>query len=237
MGLRLAEQGNLPQAVEAFTQARDLDSSAITDLQWQRLCYFGQVWNETGIVQNACSTAVTAARSSDNVDFTQSVCVLGSTPDLASLVRPACQRLAELAAGTLDAYLALQICQLQNTVTGLEGIVAPICELSSSLTKSIASGGTDTGFIQSGQGEVWVFQGREGQVINIGLTADSGSLDPYLILLDPTGVVIAENNDVTEGVVRDARIEAVTLPTTGSYTIIARGNDDASVGSYTIALR
>jgi len=43
-------------------------------------------------------------------------------------------------------------------------------------------------------------------------------LDPHLYLYDPSGKLIAENDDIDGGKNRNSRIE-ITLPSTGQYTI------------------
>jgi hypothetical protein len=63
---------------------------------------------------------------------------------------------------------------------------------------------------------VHTFEGIAGEQITIDLT--SSEFDSYLILLDPEGKKIAEDDDSESG--NNARI-IVTLPTSGTYTIIA----------------
>jgi hypothetical protein len=149
---------------------------------------------------------------------------------------PACGRLVELAADSDDAYLAFRTCRLQDTIGTISAAVAPICDLAASQTQTITIGLTREGFIAAGQGELWSFEGAESQQVTINLTAGTISLDPYLMLFGPDGKIIAENDDIDPGVVRDSLLEGITLPANGSYIIVARGFDETSVGAYTITL-
>ena len=68
----------------------------------------------------------------------------------------------------------------------------------------------------------YVFNGTAGQVVNVEMNASS--LDSMLSLFDPNGNRIAVNDDATSTEVlnpRDAMLESVTLPTTGTYIIMA----------------
>jgi predicted nucleic acid-binding Zn-ribbon protein len=60
------------------------------------------------------------------------------------------------------------------------------------------------------------FEGDSGQTVRIDMGSRPG--DTYLMLLDPSGNVIAENDD-HEGL--NSSIERVTLPEDGEYTIVA----------------
>ncbi|MGB7058440.1 MAG: pre-peptidase C-terminal domain-containing protein [Geitlerinemataceae cyanobacterium] len=75
------------------------------------------------------------------------------------------------------------------------------------------------------------FEGKAGEQITIDLT--SSEFDSYLILLDHENNKIAEDDDGGEG--KNARI-IVTLPTTGTYTILANAYAEQS-GNYTLSWR
>lgn len=68
----------------------------------------------------------------------------------------------------------------------------------------------------------YVFQGRANDVVEISMTARSAAdpLDTFLRLQDADGNVIAENDDINPGVVRDSFITQ-QLSADGEYTIIA----------------
>ena len=64
----------------------------------------------------------------------------------------------------------------------------------------------------------YVFEGRRGQIIDISMDAVTGTLDPQLILVSPSGREIARNDDFTNF---NARLDNVQLSESGQYTIIA----------------
>jgi hypothetical protein len=236
-GLRRAEQGDLVAAVAAFTEAQNVDDSVtISGEQWQQLCSLGHERGETAVVLEACQMAVNLAVAGDDISLNQRLCRLAVAPELVTAMTPACDRLVELAANSDDAYFAFQTCRLQDSIDTISAVVTPVCELAASLTHTITVGMSAQSFITSGQGELWSFEGEEGEEVTIGLTADSISLDPYLILFGPSGEVIAENDDIDPGVMRDSLLEGIILPASGSYIIVARGFDETSAGAYTIRL-
>jgi S1-C subfamily serine protease len=77
------------------------------------------------------------------------------------------------------------------------------------------------------------FQGTEGQRITISL--ESREFDSYLILLDPDGKKIGENDDASSSTMNSAL--TVTLPATGTYRIIANTYDSTGRGQYTLSVR
>ncbi len=79
---------------------------------------------------------------------------------------------------------------------------------------------------------VHTFEGTAGEQITIDLT--SSEFDSYLILLDPEGKKIAEDDDGGSG--NNARI-IVTLPTSSTYRIIANTRKAGETGNYTLSWR
>jgi CHAT domain-containing protein/tetratricopeptide (TPR) repeat protein len=77
----------------------------------------------------------------------------------------------------------------------------------------------------------YTFAGQAGQAIAIEMT--SSDFDTYLILLDANGTTIAENDDSE---VTNSRI-SITLPDTGTYTILANSYGAAEIGNYSLSLR
>ncbi len=65
------------------------------------------------------------------------------------------------------------------------------------------------------------FEGRAGDIIGIRMNTLSGSLDPYLVLLDETGARVAENDDDPQESTLNAYLRRLTLPRAGVYTILA----------------
>ncbi len=78
-----------------------------------------------------------------------------------------------------------------------------------------------------------VFQGTAGQRITILL--ESREFDSYLILLDQDGKKIGENDDASSSTMNSAL--TVTLPSTGTYRVIANTYDRTGRGQYTLSVR
>ncbi|WP_204151880.1 trypsin-like peptidase domain-containing protein [Leptolyngbya sp. CCY15150] len=79
---------------------------------------------------------------------------------------------------------------------------------------------------------VYNFEGRAGQRIVIDMS--SNDFDTYLVLLDPNGVDIMQDDDGAGGT--NSRIEA-TLPANGTYTIFANSYQDGETGRYSLQVR
>ncbi|MCA2645877.1 MAG: tetratricopeptide repeat protein [Microcystis sp. M069S2] len=79
---------------------------------------------------------------------------------------------------------------------------------------------------------VHTFQGKAGEPLIIDLT--SKDFDAYLILVDPNNNKIAENDD--GGDENNARI-VLTLPVTGTYTLIVNSAKAKESGSYVLSWR
>ncbi|NEO52816.1 MAG: tetratricopeptide repeat protein [Okeania sp. SIO3B5] len=76
------------------------------------------------------------------------------------------------------------------------------------------------------------FAGRAGEAITIELS--SSEFDAYLVLFDPNSKGIAKNDDGGEG--SNAKI-TITLPTTGTYTVIVNTYEKGEQGSYKLSWR
>lgn len=86
----------------------------------------------------------------------------------------------------------------------------------------------------------YVFEGNVDNIVNVDLLRISGSLDPYLILLDSGLNELATNDDIVDGVQRDSRIDGFRLPADGLYYIVAtRFEREAgtTIGRYRLTLR
>jgi hypothetical protein len=66
----------------------------------------------------------------------------------------------------------------------------------------------------------YVFDGRQNESVSIFMNARTGSLDPLLFLLDPSGNIVDTNDDANENT-RDAAIQNRVLVVDGQYTIVA----------------
>lgn len=76
---------------------------------------------------------------------------------------------------------------------------------------------------------MYTFDGRAGQRITIDMS--SNEIDTYLILLDPSGVDIMQDDDGGGGT--NSRI-SITLPTSGTYTLFANSYGAGEIGRYTL---
>lgn len=76
------------------------------------------------------------------------------------------------------------------------------------------------------------FSGNSGQYVTISL--ESNDFDPYLILLDPNGQRISENDDISR-TNRNSRL-IVLLPATGIYTAVANSYESGKSGGYAIQI-
>jgi hypothetical protein len=78
----------------------------------------------------------------------------------------------------------------------------------------------------------YTFEGEAGQRVTISLS--STDFDTYLALLGPDGEVIAQNDDIVPGNLNSEL--TVTLPTTGTYIVIANSFDNTGRGRYTVVV-
>ncbi|NJM99126.1 MAG: hypothetical protein HC800_20055 [Phormidesmis sp. RL_2_1] len=78
----------------------------------------------------------------------------------------------------------------------------------------------------------YTFAGRSGQQVTI--TLESEDFDPYLILLNPEGQRIYENDDISRSD-RNARL-IVDLPAAGTYTVVANSYMPRATGEYAIKI-
>lgn len=109
----------------------------------------------------------------------------------------------------------------------------PVAEGSIAFDTPVTGSITEESFAQN-----YSFEGTEGDAVTIELTATSGNLDTVVQLLDASGNVVAQNDDIDLSSI-NSRIEGFTLPSTGTYTIVASRYDGAngiSTGEYTLLL-
>lgn len=87
--------------------------------------------------------------------------------------------------------------------------------------------------------DLYAFDGTANQVISIAMTANSQTLDTRLFLISPSGVQVADNDDIQPGENQNSSISAFTLSETGQYLIIATRfalNYGGTVGSYSLVI-
>ncbi len=99
---------------------------------------------------------------------------------------------------------------------------------------TLTYGETMSATLESGTRHHWLFEGEEGDVVTISMTAVGGDMDAYLELFAPDGVRVMTDDD--SGGDANAEISTFELPLSGTYRIIARGYDDGDVGEYELAL-
>ncbi|MBN2471493.1 MAG: pre-peptidase C-terminal domain-containing protein, partial [Anaerolineae bacterium] len=88
-------------------------------------------------------------------------------------------------------------------------------------------------------GARYTFEGHRGDIISLEMTGLTDNLDPYLMLLDPKGDLIALNDDRLGGQGSDARIERFALPESGVYSVMAMrflGENGFTTGAYALSL-
>ncbi len=107
----------------------------------------------------------------------------------------------------------------------------------------VSLGQTVTGQFICPRGDVdfYKFNGNAGQKIafRVAAGANGSNLDPYIYLLDGSGGLIAENDDIDSGVVRDSAL-GLTLPYTGVYYLKVKAWNHPAAGGpdyfYTLRL-
>ncbi len=79
-----------------------------------------------------------------------------------------------------------------------------------------------TGTISNAQPQIfYTFRANRGDVLTIEMQRTSGTLDPYLQVLDSNRFLLASNDDVPEGGSHNSRIDNFIAPETGVYIVVA----------------
>jgi len=96
-----------------------------------------------------------------------------------------------------------------------------------------------TGTITSKQPyQLYSFAAQVGDTVSAQINANSGSLDTLLLLVDPSGNIVATNDDREQGVT-DSAIENFSVIVAGTYTLVATRYGQAlggTEGGYTLTL-
>ncbi len=98
---------------------------------------------------------------------------------------------------------------------------------------SIERGQTVDAFLDTAERHSWTFEGREGQVVTITMTAAGNGFDTYLELYGANGVMLTYNDDFNG---LNSQIDQFELPEDGTYTIVARAYGDFASGDYELTL-
>lgn len=80
----------------------------------------------------------------------------------------------------------------------------------------------------------YTFQAEQGDILTIDMVRSSGTLDPYLLVIDSERFEIAKNDDQSRDT-RNARIDGLIIERTGPYIIVATRYDD-SAGSFVLSI-
>ena len=80
----------------------------------------------------------------------------------------------------------------------------------------------------------YTFQAEQGDILTISMVRSSGTLDPYLQVVDSERFEIAKNDDHSRDT-RNARIDGLIIERTGPYIIVATRYDDSS-GSFVLSI-
>ena len=91
------------------------------------------------------------------------------------------------------------------------------------------------GTISDSNAEVYyTFQAEQGDILTISMVRSSGTLDPFLRVVDGDRFVIAENDD-QHSETRNARVDALVIERGGTYIVMATRYDDSS-GSFVLSI-
>ncbi|GAB4458606.1 MAG: hypothetical protein Kow00120_27090 [Anaerolineae bacterium] len=145
-------------------------------------------------------------------------------------------RAGRLPAASASQPTATPAAALQPTATAAPVVASPTAPPAEG--DALAIGQSVEASLPVGGRHAYTFEAPGGLPVVIdlvGLGTRPTALDPFVELYGPGGAFLYENDDADFGMV-DARLE-VTLPTTGTYTIIVRGYGDRSGGSYSLSLR
>lgn len=85
----------------------------------------------------------------------------------------------------------------------------------------------------------YTFQANEGDILTVEMVRASGTLDPYLQVVNSDRYVIADNDDQIGANTKNARINALLIEQTGTYIIVATrygGVAGDSAGSFALTI-
>ncbi len=89
-------------------------------------------------------------------------------------------------------------------------------------SETVSIGSTTSGLITNEQWfETYKFDAQAGDVVTVEMITDEGNLDTLLLLINSTGTIVGNNDDIQPVENTNSRIDSLRLPTTGTYTILA----------------
>lgn len=126
-----------------------------------------------------------------------------------------------------ERYLTSFTVNVDGSVTPSDGgIVTGVSSLDyqaelGSATPLLAGEALAGNISQDNKFDVFTFLGQANDVVNISMDNTSGTLDPTLYLIGPSGGLLIENDDAVVGENTNSLIADFTLPEDGTYIIIA----------------
>jgi hypothetical protein len=110
--------------------------------------------------------------------------------------------------------------------------------------------GDNIGEIELGGGQIWFYEGQEGEILTINVRADNpanetsreerieqGLLDTIVYVYAPGGELIATADDMENAILTDSEVAELELEVTGTYIIEVRSFGDDSGGGYTLSIK
>lgn len=86
----------------------------------------------------------------------------------------------------------------------------------------------------------YTFRANAGDIINVEMVRSSGTLDPYLQVVNRERLLVAENDDIAEEATRNARVANLVIEQTGTYVVVATrygGEAGDTVGSFVLVVQ
>ncbi|MBZ0280692.1 MAG: TIR domain-containing protein, partial [Anaerolineae bacterium] len=172
-------------------------------------------------------------------------------------VRPLCEENANIEfvltpfpTSTIPIWTPIASPTASNTPTSSSTpTVTPTIPAFTPILAGTAQIGDNDGEIQTGEAQIWTYQGTIGEIVTIRVNADKpanrstsaqrleqGLLDTYFILRAPDGSTLIEVDDIDPAIVTDSLLENFTLPENGIYEIEVRGWDNSTGGEYTLII-
>ena len=132
----------------------------------------------------------------------------------------------------------MQVLQKLGIFSAIAGLLTLIPTVSASAETLLKAEGTlsetnDSRLEDGSLYDAYKFTGSSGQQITIIL--ESRDFDPYLILNDPNGERLDENDDISRNNLNSRLV--IVLPSTGTYTVYANSYDATKSGEYSITVR
>lgn len=114
-------------------------------------------------------------------------------------------------------------------------VLLALCDVSTfscpATTAAASLSSTDCAAFDGSQFDLWQFSGTAGQTVTLDMS--SSAFDTLLMLLDPSGKPVAQNDDALSSTTSSKL--TFTLDATGTWTIVANSLAVSGSGSYVIS--